>query len=36
MTGWLGEELPELTPEAAGAELARRWLRAFGRRRRPT
>ena len=27
---WLGEPLPDMAPEAARAELARRWLAAFG------
>jgi hypothetical protein len=29
-SGWLGDELPEPAPEVARAELARRWLHAFG------
>ena len=27
---WLGKKMPALEPDAARAELARRWLRAFG------
>jgi hypothetical protein len=29
-SSWLDEPLPELDPDAARAELVRRWLRAFG------